>query len=125
VAEDNNARVREPDAHPFPPPGGEPSVVNHSDKDSAELHLGVIGRAPLAHVERIAVPHHDRHGGQRLQLVQQGRVDDVTGMQDVVGRFEERPRAEGKGARHPARVRVGENGDLHRRDGTRRPRPTR
>ena len=52
---------------------------------------------------------------QEHLLVEKARIDNITCVEDVIGRFQERPRAEGNRARHPPGVCVGYDRDLHGR----------
>ncbi len=85
VSEDDNAGLGEAPLHPIPSSALRAGVVNHRNTDASEVELP---RFRQPRVRRVEVSPDGKRWRIAFQFVEEGRIHEVSGVEDEVGAFE-------------------------------------
>ncbi|GGM80463.1 hypothetical protein GCM10012275_58890 [Longimycelium tulufanense] len=96
MPEHQHVRVGEPGGTPLFPALGGPGLVHHGEPDAGQLHGDDLGQ-PRAQVGAVVVAVHTHQAAAPcLELVEQGHVHPVAGVDDHVGPLHRRPQFVGQ-----------------------------
>lgn len=110
VAVDNGVTARKRRRETLSPTGRRTRHVNDPDANVLDLHDPPLGQV-LPQRGLVHVPHHGLHRREPTQPLEHADADEVTRMENEIGRFQA-PQALGREAPRPPRhVRVGDDRD--------------
>ena len=113
VPEHHERRCRKHPAQPRPAPFRRSAVVDHRDRQSGQVELQRVRRAPLRDVRAVVVATHRMNGRPTGQLVENLGRAHITGVQDRVGAVQCRRDARRAPLPTPRGVGVGQHRDPH------------
>jgi hypothetical protein len=90
--------------------------MEHGDPYAAELDLELVGCSPIPDVRRVAIADHRADRREGLEVIEHSGIQDVAGMEDVIGRFEVGPGPHRDRPGHAPGVGIGNDGNFHPRN---------